>query len=352
MPSAASTRRRQIDHAAQKEFDAFRPPLQREVTKTISPKDAVLDSPNLSRENSLKTFIDTIPDGYEKHLGGSQTFDNNFVSGTNQAFGQFMPMNNMTANMGGFRGLDINNWLATPLAGLPNAAPAPVPTSTQVSQISQISDKSNPVFPAQLTSMESSASDHLPLSSQDSNTSSIQRPVNTAANTGTYSCPSPGCIQRFDSANKLQKHKRDAHTPSTTKYASATPEGSAQGSTQGSASSNGTDETGSESPELEPVGSGMTSSALLARNSQTGPHKCTRRNPQTGKPCNSIFSRPYDLTRHEDTIHNNKKHKVRCEYCREEKTFSRNDALTRHMRVVHPEVDFQGKRGGGRRVVT
>jgi uncharacterized Zn-finger protein len=89
----------------------------------------------------------------------------------------------------------------------------------------------------------------------------------------------------------------------------------------------------------------MTSAAILARNSQAGPHKCTRINPSTNKPCNTIFSRPYDLTRHEDTIHNGRKQKVRCPMCREEKTFSRNDALTRHMRVVHPEVENFGKRG-------
>jgi len=85
----------------------------------------------------------------------------------------------------------------------------------------------------------------------------------------------------------------------------------------------------------------MTSAAL--RNSQAGPHKCERINPSTGKPCNVVFSRPYDLTRHEDTIHNGLKKKTRCQYCTEEKTFSRNDALTRHMRVVHPEIDFGGK---------
>ncbi|XTI86071.1 hypothetical protein V2W45_1192783, partial [Cenococcum geophilum] len=55
------------------------------------------------------------------------------------------------------------------------------------------------------------------------------------------------------------------------------------------------------------------------------------------------------LTRHEDTIHNARKQKVRCALCIEEKTFSRNDALTRHTRVVHSEADFPGKhrrRGG------
>jgi uncharacterized Zn-finger protein len=82
---------------------------------------------------------------------------------------------------------------------------------------------------------------------------------------------------------------------------------------------------------------------LALRNSQAGPHRCDRINPSTGKPCNSVFSRPYDLTRHEDTIHNGRKQKVRCHLCTEEKTFSRNDALTRHMRVVHPDVDWVGK---------
>ncbi len=64
---------------------------------------------------------------------------------------------------------------------------------------------------------------------------------------------------------------------------------------------------------------------------------------KTAKPCNTVFSRSYDLTRHEDTIHSNRKQKVRCHLSTEEKTFSRNDALTRHMRVVHPDVDFPGK---------
>lgn len=43
------------------------------------------------------------------------------------------------------------------------------------------------------------------------------------------------------------------------------------------------------------------------------------------------ISQPYDLTRHEDTIHNARKQKVRCQYCTEDKSFSRSDALTRHM---------------------
>ncbi|KAF1349678.1 hypothetical protein BDV97DRAFT_352151 [Delphinella strobiligena] len=196
--------------------------------------------------------------------------------------------------------------------------------------------------------MESSVSD-APISSQNSTASEvIQRPQDTSAATGGYTCTFHGCTQRFDSPAKLQKHKRDIHrtqregsaslslssVPPTTAPASANLSVSPDPSHDGSEGSVGS------------VGSGMTSAALQARNSQAGPHKCTRINPSTGKPCNTIFSRPYDLTRHEDTIHNRQKVKVRCQYCREEKTFSRNDALTRHMRVVHPDVQWEVKRGG------
>jgi len=165
-----------------------------------------------------------------------------------------------------------------------------------------------------MTSMESSASE-APPSSQNSIAVETQKPVSSAANSGTYTCTYHGCSLRFETPQKLQKHKREAHRNPSVTAASPQPG----------------------------VGSAMTSAALAQRNSQAGPHKCERINPTTGKPCNTVFSRPYDLTRHEDTIHNARKQKVRCALCVEEKTFSRNDALTRHMRVVHPEVDFPGK---------
>lgn len=140
-----------------------------------------------------------------------------------------------------------------------------------------------------------------------------RRPDDTSSDLGTYSCTYHGCRLRFETPAKLQKHKRESHRQTTP--------GSHGGVRDGSAGAN----------------------ALAMRNSQAGPHRCERINPSTGKPCNSIFSRPYDLTRHEDTIHNARKQKVRCHLCTEEKTFSRNDALTRHMRVVHPEIDWPGK---------
>lgn len=176
-----------------------------------------------------------------------------------------------------------------------------------VSQQSQNSiPDSTPDFPAHLISMESTADEGSAPSSQQSQT---QRPVQRPADvteSATYSCTYHGCYERFETPAKLQKHKREGHR---------------QISPQSSASPNN----------------------LANRNSQAGPHRCDRINPSTGKPCNSIFSRPYDLTRHEDTIHNGRKIKVRCHLCTEEKTFSRNDALTRHMRVVHPDVNWVGK---------
>ncbi|KAL2855891.1 hypothetical protein BJY01DRAFT_203979 [Aspergillus pseudoustus] len=173
-----------------------------------------------------------------------------------------------------------------------------------------------PEFPATLPRFESTGSDAFSngvISPSISKTtgipqrgSAISRPQDTSADAGTYTCTYHGCTQRFETPNKLQKHKREAHRQTTP--------GGHQPGRDGS-----------------------------SRNSQAGPHRCDRINPQTGKPCGSIFSRPYDLTRHEDTIHNARKQKVRCHLCTEEKTFSRNDALTRHMRVVHPEVDWPGK---------
>jgi hypothetical protein len=137
-------------------------------------------------------------------------------------------------------------------------------------------------------------------------TEGISRPSNTTSDAGTYTCTYHNCTHRFDSPSRLQRHKREAHRQTT-------------------------------------PGGHLISRDTSLRNSQAGPHKCERINPSTGKACNSIFSRPYDLTRHEHTIHTAGKQKVRCHICNEDKTFSRNDALTRHMRVVHPEIDWPGK---------
>jgi len=185
---------------------------------------------------------------------------------------------------------------------IPQQYPFVPQSRRQPSNLSNVSED----FPATLTSMESSSSEYAPENSDS------KKPVSTSADTGTYTCTYHGCTLRFDSPAKLQRHKREGHRNSAAAIASGD-------------------------------ASGMTSAAQ--RNSQAGPHKCERINPSTGKPCNTIFSRPYDLTRHEDTIHNARKQKVHCPLCTEEKTFSRNDALTRHLRVVHPDhVDMSRSR--------
>jgi len=211
---------------------------------------------------------------------------------------------------------------------IPQQYPFVPQSRRQPSNLSNVSED----FPATLTSMESSSSEYAPESSES------KKPAMASADTGTYTCTYHGCTLRFDTPAKLQRHKREGHRNSGATIASGD-------------------------------GNGMTSAAQ--RNSQAGPHKvraatadsianpqnsfskmkyhanlrqCERINPSTGKPCNTIFSRPYDLTRHEDTIHNARKQKVHCPLCTEEKTFSRNDALTRHLRVVHPEHVDQNKR--------
>src|SRR5690606_29469860 len=96
---------------------------------------------------------------------------------------------------------------------------------------------------------------------------------------GTYSCTYHGCTLRFDTPALLQKHKREGHRQ-------------AGGMKSAQRGSKGT-----------------------VADTQAGPHRCYRINPGTGKVCKAVFSRPYDLTRHEDTIHNARKQKVRCDLC-------------------------------------
>jgi hypothetical protein len=86
----------------------------------------------------------------------------------------------------------------------------------------------------------------------------------------------------------------------------------------------------------------LTTHPTTLRNSQAGCSKCERIHPGTGKPCNLIFSRRSDLTRHEDSVHNVHKQKLRCHLCTKEKEFSRNDSLTRHIRLKHKDTNWPG----------
>ena len=149
----------------------------------------------------------------------------------------------------------------------------------------------------------------------------LKKPAKSNADSMTYTCTYHGCTLRFETPSKLQEHKRERHRQSASLISGVT-------TSARHASSDG--------------GSGMTISVALHCNSQAGPHKCERINPSTSKPCNAIFSRPYDLRRHEDTIHNTGKKKAHCQFCTDV-TFGRNDALTRHMRLKHPEIGFPSK---------
>ncbi|EOA81154.1 uncharacterized protein SETTUDRAFT_100153 [Exserohilum turcica Et28A] len=288
--------------------------------KTISPKDALLDYREADEESKVPLFPDN----------GASDYDGQYRSAAQSSFGtpssqayrrdswntsQFSP-NFSTSTASSLQPSGAFNFATPSLQGNMQGL-ALNPTSQYRTTASAMSSamEQTPEFPAHLTSMDSSASEAEPPSGSQNSVLSdryMGKPASTAAESGTYSCTYHGCSQRFETPQKLQKHKREGHRSAN-------------------------------------LSSAMTSAAILERNSQAGPHKCERINPTTGKPCNTVFSRPYDLTRHEDTIHNARKQKVRCALCVEEKTFSRNDALTRHMRVVHPEVDFPGKhrrRGG------
>jgi hypothetical protein len=291
--------------------------------KTISPKDALLDYKPTSNDyplfpqssaNLTESYPAVAPSSGGQNLYPQSNMGYSSLSSASSGWTTGLSHATMTSAP-----LQSYNSFATPslpshmsMSGM-SSLPATF-LGTPLSQTRSISRQTDrtPEFPAQLTSMESSASEAAPPSSAASSSLMINSPKpDSSADTGTYSCTYHGCLQRFSTPQKLQKHKRDAHR---------------------------------NNPNVTPgVGSGMSTAQLMERNSQTGPHKCERINPTTGKSCNAIFSRPYDLTRHEDTIHNVRKQKVRCAICTEEKSFSRADALTRHMRVVHPEIDFPGK---------
>jgi len=257
--------------------------------QTISPKDAVLEF-NDDSSNNFPLFSSQDSNGFDA--------------------GQMSKANAQPNNFGGLS-LDtsFDNYLTSQLSSgmqLPQQYPF-VAKHRQQNSLPSMSNGSYSV-----SSRLGSSTSASPVSTA---LGSPQRPDAVGADGGTYTCTYHGCTMRFESPALLQKHKREGHRQ-------------AHGL------------NGLRRPEADPA---------TFLNTQAGPHKCERINPSTGKPCNTVFSRPYDLTRHEDTIHNARKQKVRCDVCTEEKTFSRADALTRHYRVCHPDLEFPGKhrkRGG------
>jgi len=107
--------------------------------------------------------------------------------------------------------------------------------------------------------------------------------------------PCPDCGKRFDKSQSLQMHRRNSH-----------------GKTSGS--------------------------GLSGQRFGNNSHRCDYVDPITGKVCNTVFSRPYDLVRHHETKHSAKRPEFICPHCIERKSFSRGDALQRHLRVKHSGV--------------
>lgn len=137
------------------------------------------------------------------------------------------------------------------------------------------------------------------------------KPSHPGARTGSYTCTYHGCTQRFDTPALLLRHKRAGHR--------------------------------------KPSGVNGFPVAGDSFDNQGGSYKCELSiTPGTGRPCNTIFSRPYDLSRHEAVFHKGQSQKVRCHICPEGTTFTRADGLTRHFRLWHPELEIPGNhRKGG-----
>lgn len=267
--------------------------------QTISPKDAMLEFHEPEGDGSFPLFPPQQSNNQNNNGFNADAINKAAAAHSQQVFSG-LPMDTST----------LNNFLSSSMPATIQV-PQQFPFVTPQRPHSAVPSASNPsAATTRLGSVDTGATESV-------HSSTPQRPADTSAHGGTYTCTYHGCTLRFDTPALLQKHKREGHR---------------QAHGVGGA--------------RRPDGMGMTSSLY---NTQAGPHRCDRINPSTGKPCGTVFSRPYDLTRHEDTIHNARKQKVRCDLCTDEKTFSRADALTRHYRVCHPDVEFPGKhrrRGG------
>lgn len=343
--NSAAQRREQLKLEADAQVFAQRHQSSRDdlmsTPKTISPKEAVLDYTESEEYSKLPLFppakqepgIQQASMTYDQPLPRLATETSNDQSFSSMATSRRQSSSTYSTSPAPPTSGSNFQFMPPSVPAMPQQYPFISQSRRQSSSMRSGSDQV-PEFPASLTSMESTKSEagqaeHVRLIPESSPPSSqeapVQRPIDTSANSGSYTCTGSDCHARFDTAAKLQKHRRENHRSSPS--ASTTPT------------------TPSSATTLQ---NQQAAANNVSRNNQPGPHKCERVNPSTGKPCNTVFSRSYDLTRHEDTIHSNRKQKVRCHLCTEEKTFSRNDALTRHMRVVHPDVDFPGKTRRGR----
>ena len=286
----------QIPTAASQQHRA-RVKQENDEPKTVSPKDAFPEQPVAKQEENYPSLF---PESSSQQL-------------------QYAPYNAPAQELSSFTSVAPVSW---------SYQSTSLPSSTQfdIKQegVSQEQQQYGPIYasatssantgylPPNLTSMETTRSDDSEQLESMSD-SGAERPSDTSAHTARYTCPfkypsGTYCGECFDDAAQLNRHKKEHNRTM------------------------GNHKDDQSFPKM----------------SQAGPHTCKFINPKTGEPCNSSFSRPYDLTRHEETLHGNRK-KVQCHLCTEEKSFSRTDALTRHLRVVHESPATTGKpRGRGR----
>ena len=264
-------------------------------SSTISPRDSMLE---LTEHGSAADFPLFEPPENTHHF---MTIEDATARQASQGFGSLPVTSSHDASLTGF--------IPTTVAGNYPFVSRPL-DSTNIPQLVTDARRIQ-----QQPQQDSQLQSHQVQQLQSQSSSNLQKPVSSRTERGTFSCTYQGCPLRFETASLLQKHKREDHRQ-----------------TQGLGASR-------RDPSLV--------TGPINIQTQNGPHKCTQINPSTGKPCNTEFSRPYDLTRHEDTIHNPKKRKVSCPICTDTKQFSRGDALSRHYRVCHPDLTPPGKRRGG-----
>jgi hypothetical protein len=221
--------------------------------KTISPRDAILEYHETEGESSLPLFPPQKSSyGMQTQTGREQDIDDttsqqsysSMATSRRKSSSAYSTTSQTTQQGNGFT-------FAPPSVPGGIRVPQQYPfVPQQRRQLSNLTDRS-PEFPSTLSSMESSSSEYKP-------DSDVKKPAGSNADGGTYTCTYHGCTLRFETPAKLQKHKREGHRQSA------------------------------------PLAGGVSTTPAA---SQAGPHKCTRISPQTGKPCDVIFSRPYDLTR-------------------------------------------------------
>ncbi len=225
--------------------------------KTISPRDALLDYHETEEESTMPLFPpQKSPYGMQIHTGREQSQSDIEDTASQQSYGSMATSRRESSSAystSSHTTQQGNGFLFAP-PSVPGGIRVPqqypfVPQQRR--QPSNLTDRS-PEFLSTLSSMDSSSSEYKP------NNSGVKKPAGSNADSGTYTCTYHGCTLRFETPVKLQKHKREGHRQSA------------------------------------PL-TGGTPTVPVA--SQAGPHKCTRISPQTGKPCNVVFSRPYDLTR-------------------------------------------------------